>query len=316
VTRRELLSKATMTTTVAGSGALAPPAVSERFFSKIKDVSPFGQAIDQETVVTTSGTINQITSGARLIRAAAENADDGYRAEVSFPSVPYATKKVRLPWEVTLDLLRRNIEGKTLEGKVVDEMARQWALDLDDLNVNGDEAAGAGPDQAFLQIDDGLLKKAAALAGAQRIDGSLINGGAIDKSHFFAIVKAMPSKFDSSAKFFMSPKRKISWLEALTARATSAGDAVLAGASGGPGNQPLGRNIVEVPFFPDDRVIYSDPKNFVRVLSLNLTRYRVLPTTDFGLATREKIGYVWFLEQDFIIRESAAVIDLHTLDPV
>lgn len=312
MSRRAALRKATIDRTVAANGLL-PPGVSRKFLQVMKEKSPWGAAIDMSIVGEPEGTINKITSGSRLIRAAAENSDDGYRAQVTFPTVPYATKKLRLPWEVTEDVFQENLEGQSVEAKIVDEMTTQFGLDLDDLEVNGNVADVSG-DAAFLTINNGVLKLAETGSGIHRVDGSTINGGGIDKAHYFAMVMAMPNKFRAGAQFWMSPNRKISWLEAITKRETAAGDAVIAG--GPQFDSPLGIKINEIPFLPDTRILYAAPQNFLRVVSWEIRKKRVTGDTDWELATRDKRGYIYFLKSDFIIRENDAVVDLHDLDAI
>jgi HK97 family phage major capsid protein len=310
--RRQALAKATIDRTVA-AGGLLPPGVSRKFIQLMKEKSPWGAAIDLEIVGEPEGTIKKITSGSRLLRAAAENSDDGYRAQVTFPEVPYATRKLRLPWEVTEDVFQENIEGQSIEATIVDEMATQFGLDLDDLEVNGNTADVSG-DAAFLTINNGVLKLAETGAGVHRIDASTIKGGAMDKAHFFAMVMAMPNKFRAGGEFWMSPNRKINWLEGLTERATAAGDSVIVG--GDFFDKPLGIKINEVPYLPDTRILYSSPKNFVRIVSWQVRKKRVTGDTDWELATRDKRGYIYFLKSDFIVRENDALVDLHTLDAI
>lgn len=315
--RRELLAKATITRADAGSaGALIPPAVSRRFLQKIKDADPFGQLIRQEVVEEESGNINSITVGKRIIRKAEENADDGYRAGVTFGAVPYTTVDQRLPYEYTLPFLKDNLEGPSVEAKIVSEMSDQFGVDISDLDMWGDTAAGAGPDQAFLQIRDGLFKKAAALTGYRRIDGSTINGGAISAAHFFAAEYAMPNRFKNTGRIvaLMSPSRHTSWVEHLAGRATGAGDAVLLGNE--KADKPLGFTVKKIPQFPDDRIIFTDPANLVRVVSWQIQKFKVTPQTDWELATRRKIGQIYFMRTGFLIADTDAIIDLHSLDPV
>lgn len=314
MSRRDAIAKATITRTTA-EGGLLPPGVSKKFLHVIKDKGVFGKEIRQELKGEPTGNINKITSGRRLIRPATENSDDGYRAEVQFPTTPYAANKMRLPWEVTEDTYHENLEGQSLEQSITDEMTEQFALDLDDLNINGDSAA-EGEDEAFLRIDNGLLKLAASAEGIHRVDGSTINEGALEKGHFFAMAYAMPDKFLNTGrnKWFMSPKRRINWIEAMTDRETAAGDAAI---GGGPQfDAPLGTDIIGVPQFPDDRIIMTDPKNLVRVVTWDVRKRKVTGETDWELATRDKRGYIFFLKADFIIAENAAVVDLHTLDPI
>jgi hypothetical protein len=246
-----------------------------------------------------------------------ENADDGYRVEPTFPTIPYATVKMRLPFEVTEDEYEQNIEKRALEEKLVRRFGNQLGLDLDDLDTTGDTAAGAGPDQAFLQLHDGFLKLMATAAGVHRIDGSLINAGDLSKAHLFAGVRAMPNKYrgNNRLRWVMSPNRHVDWIETLTDRATAAGDAALGGSSG-PGNSPLGIPVMENPYWDDTRIALIDPKNFVRVLFNRVKRYRVTPNTDWELATRDKNGYIFFVREGCLIEETDAVVDIHTLDAI
>ena len=82
--RREAIAKATTTTTVATDGMLAPEQ-SRAFLRTIKDKGTLSQKIRLETPTPSSGEINKLSTGARLIRAAVENADDGYRAQPTLP---------------------------------------------------------------------------------------------------------------------------------------------------------------------------------------------------------------------------------------
>lgn len=314
--RREAIAKATTDTTVASDGLLAPEQ-SRAFLRTIKDKGTLSQKIRLETPTPSSGEINKLSTGARLIRAAVENADDGYRAQPTFPTVPFQTAKIRLPWEVTEDVYHENIAGEALEAQLTDEMTQQFALDLEDLEVNGDTAAGAGPSQAFLQINNGLLKLASTVSGVHRVDGSTINAGAFSKAHLFAGAQAMPNKYlnQGNAVWLMSPARRIDWVEYLTERATGAGDAALV-QSGAASNGPLGIEILAVPSFPDDRIMLVNPKNLVRVVSWQIRKRKVTGETDWELATRDKRGYIFFLKHDFIIEEPDAVVDVHTLDPI
>ena len=272
----------------------------------------------QEVRTATAGEINKIATGSRIIRAATENADDGYRAGATFATVPFTTRKIRLPWKVTEDVFHENIEGSGLESTLTDEMTTQFALDLEDLEINGDTAAGAGADQAFLQINDGLLKTitAAAVAG-RRIDGATINAGVWDKDHMFEMLYAMPNVYRRSGnlRWIMSPARAIQWWESVTERATNGGDAALLGA-GGSITTPLGIPTLEVPALPDTTVLLADPRNFVRVISWQIRKRRVTGDTDAELAAKDKRFYVFFIKHDVVVEETNAVVQTYNLDPV
>lgn len=317
--RREALAeleKATTTTTTAAAGLLQPTQ-SRTFLRTIKEQGVLSQKMRLETPTASSGTINKLATGARLLRGAPENTDDGYRAEPTFPTVPFATAKLRLPWEVTEDTFHENIEGEQLESDLIDEMTQQFALDIEDLEVNGDTAAGAGPDQAFLQINNGVLKIASTLSGVHRIDAQTINGGAISKAHFFAGSRALPNKYrqQTNLAWIMSPNRLSTWIEYLTDRATPAGDAALT--QGADGTVSIFRiPVLEPPSWPDDRVFLTNPRNMVRVISWQVRKRKVDGSTDWELATRDKRGFIFFLKHDVIIEEADALVDIYGFDAI
>jgi len=319
VSRRAAIQKATTDTGVA-AGGLLNDSQSRAFVEVLRDEAQLGDVIRTEGRGTVEGEINKLSTASRLLRRKVENADDGYRAAPTFPTVPYAAKGVKLPVEVTEEVFHRNIEGEGLEAKLLRQMVSQMAADLEDLNINGDEGSG----DAFLQIDDGLLDKASTNASGDfnRIDGSTINAGVFEKAHLFAAKAAMPNKYLRKSRdgngpdpvWLMSPTKASQYQEYLTDRATGAGDSALTGNPGAPALKPLGYEIVEVPSMPDTRVILTLKGNLVRIVTWNIRRRRVTGDTDWELATRDKRGYIWFLEADFIVETDEAVVDIHTLD--
>jgi hypothetical protein len=317
VDRRQALAKATITTTDAAAGLLDPQQ-GTAFVRTIKDKTTFGQAIRQEIRTASSGEIDKLATGSRIIRAAAENADDGYRAGATFATVPYSTVKVRLPWEVTEDVFHENIAGQQLEAILTDEMTQQFALDLDDLDINGDTAA-VGADAAFLNINDGVLKQIAAAAGTypgRNINGAAINGGAIGKQHFFDALYALPNKYrnQGNLRWIVSPTRAVTYWEHLTDRNTAAGDALLAGQGNAAGARgPLGIPFLEVPQLPDSVILLANPRNFVRVVSWQVRKRRVTGETDAELAAKDKRFYVFFLKHDIVVEELDSVVRVHSL---
>ena len=317
MTRREALAKATITTSDAATGLL-DPTQGNAFIRTLKEKTSLANAMRQEVRTATAGEINKIATGKRIIRAATENADDGYRAGATFATVPFTTRKIRLPWEVTEDVFHENIEGQGLESTLTDEMTTQFALDLEDLEINGDTAAGAGADQAFLQINDGLLKMitTAAVPG-RRINAAAIDAGVWGKNTMFEMLYAMPNAYRRSGglRWIMSPARAINWWESVTNRATDGGDAALLG-EGGSITRPLGIPTLEVPALPDNTVLLADPRNFVRVISWQVRRRRVTGDTDAELAAKDKRFYIFFIKHDVVVEETDAVVQAYGLTAV
>jgi hypothetical protein len=314
--RRTAIAKATTDTTVAAAGLLSP-SQSRSFTALIREEAALGDVIRTVSKGTVEGEINKIGTGTRLLRRKIENHDDGYRAAPTFPTVPYLAKGVRLPVEITEDVFHQNIEGEGAEATILREMASQIAADLEDLNVNGDESY-TGADEDFLNIDDGLLKKLEDSTEAERVDAGTIEAGALSKAHFFAAKAALPNKYkrqrpngSGALVWLMSPTTASNYQEYLTERGTAAGDAALTGARGTAATAPLGYDIVEVPTMEDGRIVLTPKGNLVRVVTWNMRRRKVTGETDWELATRDKRGYIWFLEQDFIIETEEAIVDMY-----
>jgi hypothetical protein len=312
--RREALNKATITTAGVGTGLLSAER-GRAFLRQLKEKGALSPRMSQDNRTAATGVVDKLSTGARILRAAVENADDGYRVGAAFTQVPYTTVKVRLPWELTEDALHENLEDGNLESIMLDEMTTQFALDLEDLEINGDTAAGAGADQAFLQINDGLLKliSTAAVAG-RNLNGATVNAGIFSKDHMFDALYAMPNKYRNqpNVAWIMSPNRQVAWWEQLTNRASNAGDALLLG-SGGAADKPLGKSIITVPSMPDNVVLLADPRNFHRVVSWQIRRRTVTGATDMELAAKDKRFYIFFLKHDVIVEEFDAVVRVYGL---
>jgi len=311
--RREALAKATITTADVTYGLLEPQAA-RAFVRKIKERTTLSNSIRTRMVRASSGSIDKVSVASRIIRKATENTDDGYRVGASFDTADYQTVKVRLPWEVTEDTLHENIEGEGFENTLVDEMTTQFALDLEDLEINGDTASG----DPFVSINDGLLKLATVGNGAHVIDGALINGGNISKAHFFEAYRQFPHRLRAGLggelRWLASPAQVTNWWESLTDRATAAGDAVLEGrvdAARGPLGIPfMGDGI---PSMPDTVMLLTAPRNLVRIISWELRKRRVTGETDAQLAALDKRLYIYFLKHDFIVEEYDAVVRVNGL---
>ena len=309
------LQKATITTATSADGLL-DPTQANRLIWRLKEQTALGSLIRTQPVRAPSGEINKAYTAARIIRAATENADDGYRVGATFTSIPFTTKKIRLPWEVTEDVFHENIVGQELEGQLEDQMTSQWALDLEDLELNGD-TADVSADSAFLTINDGALKMiAAGGSGAHRINGATIDSGVLGHDHIFEAYEGMPNRYRNQGglKLLMSPNRSLSWQRYLVDRESggSLADTILV--TGGNVGTPLGRApIVEVPAMPDSRILLMDPRNMVRVVSWEIRRRKVTGETDMELAAKDKRFYIFFLKLDLIIEEMDAIVDIYGL---
>lgn len=306
--RLERVEKAAMTTSGMNAGLLSPEQ-SKEFFRMAFDSTPFSQLHRKATRKAKQGELDKIAIGGRILRKKTENSDDGYRAGVETSKIEYNTKPIRLPWEITEELLRENIEGEGYEDTVMELMSTQTGIDLEDLHWNGDIDSS----DPFLNINDGWLKKIKKSKTSHIVDhvklvtgtGEAATANGFGKGSIFALSSAMPNKYkNGNLRWIMSPNRREKWIQYLTDRPTGAGDAALLGA-GDQVNKPMGYGIVTVPSLADDVIILADPKNFIAV---NTYDTRVRKTTEGKSAVMEdKRFYVIHFDDDAVIQEMDAV---------
>ena len=122
----------------AGAGILSSEQA-RKFIQQTFEATTLGGLVRHEMRTARSGEIDKIGIASRLLREKTEDTDDGYRAGVNTSSIKYACTPVRLPWEITEETLRENIEGQNLENIITNLMTTQTGIDALDLYLNGDE---------------------------------------------------------------------------------------------------------------------------------------------------------------------------------
>ena len=223
-----------------------------------------------------------------------ENTDDGYRADVKTSKLEYSTTAVRVPWEITEETLRENIEGQGFEKTVTDLMTTQVGLDHIDLCLNGDTSTSSGDnDYDFLKINDGWIKQ---LKTGHLVDKSSSSG--MDINMFYDAVKAVPNKYNNGKlRWIMSPHRAQEWQRFLLEQCLNNGST----APESLYNMPVSIPTIKCAAVPDDKIILTDPKNLVVV---NTYDVKIRKTTEGKDAImQDKRFYVIHLDFDAIIEE-------------
>ena len=136
ISNRQVVANAAITTDSVTHGLLNPEQA-RKFLKQTFEATTLRPLIRHEIRTAKTGEVDKIGIASRLLRAKIENTDDGYRANPKFDRIQYATTAVRIPWEITEETLRENIEGQSFEGIVTDLMTTQMGVDLEDLDLNG-----------------------------------------------------------------------------------------------------------------------------------------------------------------------------------
>lgn len=256
-TTKQIVKDAITTTTV--TNGLLQPYQAKQFLKQTFDATPLMQSIRHVTRTEKSGEIDKIGIGRRILRAKVENTDDGYRAKPEFGSIHYETKAVRLPWEITEETLRENIEGEAFEKTVTDLMTKQIGVDTEDLLINGDEATSStDPDYDFLKLNDGIKKLITNGGHVVDVAGSTD----MEMEMFYKAVASIPNRFNNGKlRWMMSPTRAQQWELFLLNKTLNAGGIVPEALY----KSPVAIPSMQVPGLSDDVIILCEPMNIINV---------------------------------------------------
>ena len=301
---RTIIQKAAIETASLSSGLLNPEQA-RKFIQQTFDATNLNQLVRHEMRTAKSGEIDKIGIARRILRKKTENHDDGYRAGVETSQIEYATTAVRLPWEITEETLRENIEGQTLETIITSLMTTQLGVDMEDLYLNGDEdTESTVQDYDFLKINDGWIKQISE--GGHIYDASSESDMSLDL--YYRTLSQLPNKYNNgNLRWLMSPKRAQKWELFLLNKVIGQGGAVPDSVYAAPARIPA----VECPSMSDDTIILTDPKNLVVV---NTYSVKIRKTTEGKEAIMmDKRFYVVHLDYDPIIEEPDATAIIKNL---
>ncbi len=285
---------ATIETTSLASGLLNPEQA-KKFIQQTFEATTLGGLVRHEMRTAKTGEVDKIGIARRIVRKKTENTDDGYRAGVETSQIEYATTAVRLPWEITEETLRENIEGQNFETIVTNLMTTQLGIDLEDLYLNGDEATeSTDPDYDFLKINDGWIKQ---ISNSGHVyDASSATGMSLDL--FYKTLAQLPNKYNNGKlRWLMSPHRAQEWELFLLNQVIGKGGAVPESIYNSPARIPT----VECPALDDGTILLTDPKNLIVV---NTYSVKIRKTTEGEKAIMmDKRFYVTHLDYDPIVEE-------------
>lgn len=289
-----IIRKAAIATGTLASGLLNPEQA-RKFIQQTFDATNLGGLVRHEMRTAKTGEIDKIGIGRRIVRKKTENTDDNYRAGVDTSQIEYSTTAVRLPWEITEETLRENIEGQNFENIVTNLMTTQLGVDMEDLYLNGDEATEpTDKDYDFLKINDGWIKQIGN--GGHVYDATSEDDMSLDM--FYKALASLPNKYNNGKlRWLMSPKRAQEWELFLLNKVVNQGGAVPDSVY----TSPARIQAVECPSLDDKTILLTDPKNLIVV---NTYSVQIRKTTEGKEAImQDKRFYVVHLDYDPVIEE-------------
>lgn len=288
--------------TASVSHGLLNPEQAKKFIKQTFDATTLRPLIRHEIRTAKTGEIDKIGIGGRIVRKKVENTDDGYRANPTFDRIEYATTAIRLPWEITEETLRENIEGEELESIITNLMTTQLGIDLEDLDLNSDESTlASAEDYDFLKINTGWRSQIKANGHVE--DRTSKSGGAMSLDVFYSALGAMPNKYNNGKlRWIMSPHRYQNWIYQLLNAAVSSGGIITDNRIENPAAIP----VVTCASMPDSEIILTDPKNLIEVTTYGIKIRKTVEGKEAIM--QDKRFYVTHLDFDPIIEETDATV--------
>lgn len=301
----EVIEKAAINTAGNyGTSGLLKPADAEKFIDMVQKDASFLSRLDSETVSRKEGTISKLGVGTRLLRQHREGEDEitGHEVVPVIGEVPYKCEYMTLGTSLTEEWLEQNKEKENFVDHFMGQIASQISVDILDLAFNGDEStATSDADYNFLRLNDGFIKQ--IKAGGHVVDGATIDGGKFSKKMFYDLRRAIPKEYrNSNMKWICSDDTYTDLSEYLSERPTSLGDIAIT--KGENDIMILQTPFERVPNFPDDVIIYADPKNLKIVYFLQITHRRTAEGKE-AIYQRKRF-YATHMALDYIIKEVKA----------
>lgn len=253
---KALLEKAVITTEALANAGRLNPAQSDKFIDFVIDETVLKNNARIIRFRNQELEIEKIGVGERVAHPKAEAQDPGVRRGITTSKVTLKPQEVIVPFEIGDIFKEENIQGESIEERIVKLMSTAFANDLEELYILGDalgpaispadfNGSGSATDRrkdTYLGMFDGWSRIA---DGGNVVDAE---GANIGLSIFGKMLRAMPTKFrrnKAALRWYLSPDLWQLFEEKLATRATALGDAAAGGGSLGP----FGVRAVPVPLW-------------------------------------------------------------------
>lgn len=213
--------------------------------------------------------------------------------------------KTMLQLDIQEEVFEENIEKEGFESTLLQQFAVTYSNDILDLGWNGDEASSGGPDEDFLNINDGWITKA--------ID----TGNTLDCSGYIShmplwrdMILQMPNWFKANKdvlRIFTSPNTEARYRSEIEQRETAMGDAYLdqfkRARYQGVLIEPLG-------VIPDEVALLINPLNIVFGLeyAISFERFKQIKTGVHEIVMTSKCDFQYAINDALVLAQDIPVI--------
>lgn len=287
------------------AGGVLPRDVFLEWYEKVVDSAAMLESARTETLPRPQMDIPRISVGERMRRGSAEGSGDDGEGDVNTDAVSLDVEKGTLAYDLSRESVDDTVDN--VDEIVLDMLARQFAVDTQDLAINGDESDG----DAFLSQNDGWLKILDDEEDTNEYDHL---DAAIDTDLFNQAIQAMPNKYLRSdrfePRFYMNENKVQEYRMHLTEREDPLGSAVIFGEDD---ITPFSYDVVGVASFPEDQAVFAHPQNFIYGL-YDEVEIRVLTETDKVAENDLFARYFMRVRDDFAIEDEEAAVHITGID--
>lgn len=309
----------TITTDDLGTGGILPRQMFREFFEEIQNQSVLLDRVRTETIASEKTRLPKLGVGERLRRAQSENTSIA-EVGVNTGYVDIDAIKGSVYWSLTKEDIENNPVGENLADRVFNMMAEQFAVDTEDLAINGDEAADdvATPteDELFIGQNNGWIKQAQN-NGMPVYSHTDANGVSqpMNVAMFNEAIMQMPSKYlDRTNPIFICSRNNMQGFRNDLAGTES--DAAWMMLSGDSDLTPFDYDVVSTSMWPDDKVMFTDAQNLLYAIFREVET-SVVRDTDMTHENDLYARYAIRAKDDFQIEdENAGVLITDVASPI
>jgi len=288
--------------TTAMAGGVLPRDLFEQFYQKVVDEANIMDVIRTEDLPRQKMALPRISVGERQREAASEGTGTSSDANVSTDQIDMDVEKGVLSYDLTRESVDDTVDN--VDETVLNMLARQFAVDTQDLGINGD-STGSG----FVAQNDGWLKILNDRADTNVYDHA--NSGTpqpVNTELFNQAIQTMPNKYLRSDRFepmfFMNMNQLQAYRDDLADRNDPLGSAVI---FGDEDITPFSYDVRGVAAWPEDQVVFTHPENFIYGL-YDEVEIRVLDDTDKVAENDLFARYFMRVRDDFQIEDEEAAV--------
>lgn len=252
-TQRDIVAKADLTVQdLVNNGGYMQPEQVQTFLRMVKDEPTMLRECRRINMKSHTREVDKIGFTSRLLRPANFSATalaDEDRGKPTTGKLLLTTNKMMAEVHIDYETLEDNIERGNLEQVIMQEMAKQVALDLEELILLGD----ASSSDTYLALQDGILK--------QSTSNNISVTGSFSKEILSKGVKEMPSKYlrnRSLFRWYVSHNNETDYRDQLGNRETALGDSLIEGFRG---VYHHGIPVMPVAMMPEANALLTRPDN-------------------------------------------------------